>query len=282
MCVCGSGEESAEPPYRIRFAETALDGDQTGEVVRSRRIRQQTGEHAGCPHRLDGGQGVGCRQELQHLGLDPLARKRGNRVCCCLAGLERRRVRRSLPVPGMESEEAEDAEVILGDARRGVADEADAAGFQIGLPAEIVVQRAVGRRAHGVDGEVAARRVLPPVVGERDLGVAAVGALVAPERRDLVAAAACERRDGAVRDPARDGAGLDACVLQQGQHALRRVGGADVDIVTLAAEQRVAHAAAHEADVGAASGESVDHRTGARRRHPGGVDRAHPIAGPER
>ena len=166
--------------------------------------------------------------------------------------------------------------MVLGDAGGGVADEADAAGFQIGLPAEIVMERAVRRRAHGVDGEIAAGGILPPVVGESDLGVAAVGPLVAPERRDLVAVAACERRDGAVRDPARQGAGLDLRVLQQGQHALRRVGGADVDIVALAAEQRVAHAAAHEADVGAASGESVDHRAGARRRHPGRVDRAHP------
>ena len=131
--------------------------------------------------------------------------------------------------------------------------------------------------AHGVDGEVAARGVLPPVVGERDLGVAAVGALVAPERRDLVALAAGERGDGAVRDPARHGAGLDAGTLQQRQHALRRIGGADVDVGALAPEQSVAHAAADEADIGALGGKRVDHRAGGGRRHPGCVDGAcHP------
>ena len=48
-------------------------------------------------------------------------------------------------------------------------------------PAEIIPQRAVGVHRHGVDGEVAPRRVLPPVGGPGHLGMAAVGRDVAAQ-----------------------------------------------------------------------------------------------------
>jgi hypothetical protein len=39
-----------------------------------------------------------------------------------------------MPVPGMEAEEAQDAQVILADARLGILDEADAPGGEVGKP----------------------------------------------------------------------------------------------------------------------------------------------------
>ena len=75
----------------------------------------------------------------------------------------------------MKAEEAQDAQIILGDAGRGIADEAHAARVQIGKAADIVVHRAVARHRQRVDGEVAPLRVVLPVAAERDLGLAAEG-----------------------------------------------------------------------------------------------------------
>ena len=120
-------------------------------------------------------------------------------------------IRLAAAVPGVEAEESEDA---AGGPRR-----CGSRGHQRSARARprgplarrnSRIDRAVRRGAHGVDGEVAARRVLAPVVGERDLGVAAVGPLVAPERGDFVALAAGKRSHRAVLDATRDGTGLDA------------------------------------------------------------------------
>ena len=83
---------------------------------------------------------------------------------------------------GEEAEEAQDAEIVLGDALRRRADEAYPAGGEIGAAAEVVEQPPRAIAAHRVDREVAPRRIGLEVVGERDLGVAAVG-------RDVLAAA---------------------------------------------------------------------------------------------
>ena len=70
-------------------------------------------------------------------------------------------------IGGMEAEEAQDAQIVLGDARAGIADEAHAARFEIGKPADVVVHRAVGIDRQRVDGEVAPLRVALPVAAER-------------------------------------------------------------------------------------------------------------------
>ncbi len=88
---------------------------------------------------------------------------------------ERLGIRRRPAVVGEEAEEAQDPEIVLGDPRGRVADETHAAGLEIGAAAEIVEEAALAIAAHGVDGEVAPRRIGLEIVGERDLGVAAVG-----------------------------------------------------------------------------------------------------------
>ena len=55
------------------------------------------------------------------------------------------RVGRALAVGGVEAEEAQDAQIVLGDARRRIADEAHAPRREIGKPADIVVDGAVAR-----------------------------------------------------------------------------------------------------------------------------------------
>ena len=83
---------------------------------------------------------------------------------------------------GMEAEEAQDPQMVLGDALERVADEADVPFSKIVEAAEIVEDlagRGIGRKR--VDGEVAPRRVLFPVVGEGDRRAAAVGRDVAAQ-----------------------------------------------------------------------------------------------------
>ena len=54
------------------------------------------------------------------------------------------RIGRALPVSRVKAEEAQDAQIILGDTLAGIADEAHAARFEVGEAADIVVHRAVG------------------------------------------------------------------------------------------------------------------------------------------
>ena len=62
------------------------------------------------------------------------------------AGLEARPVERRRAVPGMETEEAQHAQAILGDAPVGIADEAHFMCGEIGAAVERIVERAVADR----------------------------------------------------------------------------------------------------------------------------------------
>ena len=106
-----------------------------------------------------------------------------------------------------------------------------------------------------------------PVVGEGDARMAAVGLDVAAQGGDLEMPAADERRHRAVLDAGRDGA--DAGALEAPHDRLRRVGGREVDVLHVAAEQRIAHAAADEARLAAVARQRIDHRARIRRLDPG-------------
>ena len=105
----------------------------------------------------------------------------------------------------MEAEQAQDAQVILVDAHDRIADEAHAAGFEIGDAAEIVEDLAVARRVERIHGEVAPRGVFLPVGGERDHRAAAVGLHVAAQGGDLERRMRGDGGDGAVVDAGRHG-----------------------------------------------------------------------------
>src|SRR3990167_11414613 len=82
--------------------------------------------------------------------------------------------------------ETKDAQMILGNARCGIADKGDASRLQVGKTAKPVVDRAgVEIGVQRVDREIAPRRIVAPVVGERDRGPAPVGFDVTAQRRDL-------------------------------------------------------------------------------------------------
>ena len=85
------------------------------------------------------------------------------------AGGERGGVGLAFAEAGVEAEEAQDAKVVLGDALQRFADEADAARRDIIEAAEIIENLAAGGVGiERVDGEVAARGIFAPIVGEGD------------------------------------------------------------------------------------------------------------------
>ncbi len=175
---------------------------------------------------------------------------------------------------GVEAEEAEDPQMVLGDALERVADEADPGRLEVGDAAEIVEHfpaRRVG--AQGVDGEVAAGGILAPVLGIGDGGAAAVGGDVAPQRGDLDRRAADHRGDRAVGEAGGDG--LDRALFEPRDHRLRRQAGGEVDVADFEPEQGVAHAAADIAGVALAGAERAQQPLHAGAVLPGGVGQLH-------
>ena len=104
---------------------------------------------------------------------------------------------------GVEAEEAEDAEPVLGDPPVGVADEADTAGNDVGIAAERIVDDAGSVDRKRIDGEIAPAGIRLPVAAEADDGAAAVGLDILAERRHLVADAVGDERQRAVLDAGR-------------------------------------------------------------------------------
>ena len=85
-------------------------------------------------------------QQLEHLHADALARQLLEPGTAGDAGVHAVGIGQAAAVDGMETEEPQDAQVVLGDPGRGVADEADAPRLQVGEPADIIVERAVAAR----------------------------------------------------------------------------------------------------------------------------------------
>ena len=164
--------------------------------------------------------------------------------------------RSAVAIGGVEAEEAQDAQIILGDPPRRVADEAHAPLLEIVEPADMIVDRAVARRIERVHGEVAPLGIAPPVAPERDPGMAPVGLDILAQRRHLERRAVDHDRDGAVVDAGRHR--LEARGRGAAHHLLRHGGGGEVDVADRLAEQRVAHGAADHARFLAVAVEHVE------------------------
>jgi hypothetical protein len=88
---------------------------------------RRTGEEqAGIAHDRQRRHGVSGDQQLEHLHPHPLARQPVEMRARCNAGGEPGRIGRAVAIGGMEAEEPQDAQMVLGDARRRRADEAHA------------------------------------------------------------------------------------------------------------------------------------------------------------
>ena len=87
----------------------------------------------------------------------------------------------------MKAEIAQDAQIILFNTRRRIADKTHAIGLYIRQPVPCrVVQRAIGIGIKRVNGEVAPRRIALPVFGKGNLGMAAIGCHINPQSGDFI------------------------------------------------------------------------------------------------
>ncbi len=147
-------------------------------------LREDLGEQAGYIEEFEGMAGVAFREHPGEFVADALVADLGDVAGLLLDGgkgawldLE--------PQAGGETDRAEHAELVFGEAGDGVADGADDAGGEVGLTVDkvegggcsvgvLVIQERI--EEHAVDGEVAAEHIFAGVGGEADrVGAAAVG-----------------------------------------------------------------------------------------------------------
>jgi hypothetical protein len=158
-------------------------------------------------------------EQAQHLLAHPLGRQQAKSSALGNAGGKALGVGRTLAIVGGQAEEAQDAQVVLADARRRIADEAHAALGEIGIGAERVEHLAVGAAIERVDRKVAPARIGGPIIREGHRGVAAVGLDVLAQRRDLIGDMVGDDRDRAVGHAGRDGG--EARRLRRRHHLVR-------------------------------------------------------------
>ena len=113
-------------------------------------------------------------------------------------GAQRLGIHLALAIPGMKAEQAQDAQIILGDAGGGIADKAHPPGDQILHAAMIIENLAIGGGIKRIDGEIAPRRILAPVLGIGDHGMAAIGCHIAAQAGHFENLAVLDRGDGAM------------------------------------------------------------------------------------
>ena len=114
-------------------------------------------------------------QQLEQFHPHPLARQLREAGAPGDAGGKPGGIGRALAIGGVEAEEAQDAQIILGDALARLADEAHAPRREIGEPADVIVHGAIGGDGQRIHGEVAPLGIGAPVAAEAHLGVAAEG-----------------------------------------------------------------------------------------------------------
>ena len=108
-----------------------------------------------------------------------------------------------------------------------------------------------------VQREVAASRISLPIAREGDLGMAAEGLDVAPERGHLERRAVGDHRDCAVLDPGRDR--FQSSLIGERDHLLRRGGGGEIDLGDRQFEKGIAHGAADGARLHALAAQGIEH-----------------------
>src|SRR6185437_3516304 len=96
-----------------------------------------------------------------------------------------RRVGSAAAVPGIEPEEAKNAQIVFTDSLIGIADKPHVPRGNIFTPGEVIEHGAVRTGVKRVDSEIAAQRIFFPVGRESDNRTAAESLHIAAERSDL-------------------------------------------------------------------------------------------------
>ena len=137
--------ERAEAAYRVgRKRRRRFDLDHVGEARELRHPAEQQFHEARFRHHRQRRHRIGGHQQLDEFAAHPLARQRPQPVARDDAGMQPGGVGRATGIGSLEAEEAQDAQIVLGDAAGGIADEADPPVPEIVQAADVVVHHAVG------------------------------------------------------------------------------------------------------------------------------------------
>ena len=154
-----------------------------------------------------------------------------------------------MAIARMETEEAQDAQVVLRDALFRITDKDDAAALHVRPAIDEIMHRAMLIAVERVHGEVAPLRIGVPVVGEPDLGAAAVGLHVMAQRGDFEGMVIDHHRHRAMLDAG--GMNLHGSGSAGRRHLCGRQGGGDIDLRHGFAQQCIAHRTARHAALAA-------------------------------
>jgi hypothetical protein len=183
-------------------------------------------------------------EDFQQFRAHPLGRKRRKPRPLGNGGGKAGRIQPAVAEARRKAQKAQDAQIILADALARIADEAHAAGGEIGEPPDVVAHETLGVERQRVEGEIAPTRVGGEIAAETHFGAPAVGLDILAQRGDLDGPAVEDQRDGAVGDAGgREG---DPRRLRPRHHDLGRGGGGEVEIAGRLTEQKVAHRPADE------------------------------------
>ena len=262
--------ERAEPADRVgRQTQQALRRDHRRERPGVGDAAENRQQQPAIRHRGDRAGRTFRDHQLQHFHAHAFGGKRGEAGAAGNAGEISGAIRFARAIGGMNAEEPEDAQVILGDARGGIADEAHAPGADIIQSADVIMHHAIGIDRQAVDGEIAPLGVADPVAAERHRRLAAEGLGILAQRGDLERLRVDHQRHGAVLDTGRHA--LDPGRLGAADHLGRQRSGRDIDIADRNPQQRIADRAANHAGFFAAAVEQSEHAGGWTRSEPGRV-----------
>ena len=248
--------------------------DQPIEQRHVRYLGQHRREDAAAEHRAYGETRIVQPQQLEQFVGNAFARQPFQAA--------RRRLARGIgfpvhfaaPEPREETKIAQDAQMILGNALRGIANEAQTLCLQIGQTAEIVGNLARLRiRIERIDREIAPRRIFPPVVRKGHGGAAAVGGNIAPQGRDFERAPIGYGGDRAVIDAG--GHRFEARRLEPPHHLFGPKRRGHIDIVHGAPQKAVAHRAADDPGPHLAIAQCGNHGDQGRIAAPRGIGQFH-------
>ncbi len=229
---------------------------QAAQNLRIFRARQYFGEHAHLRHNIDHRRRVGRGQQFEHFIAETLARELAQRLCPGGSGGKAGAVGRACAVPGVEAEETQQAEMVFGDALAGIANETNTAGLNVLHAVPGIVDIALGRARQRVHGEIATRRVGLPVIGKRNIGMAAMALHIHSECGDLKMLPVDHGGYGAVRQTGRNI--LNPGLFEKRHDGFGYVRRGNVDIANGNVEQGIAHATADESYLLSSAAKRVD------------------------
>ena len=147
--IFGDGDaQRAEPQHPVgRQGQLGLDGDHLPQRAGIADAAGDARHQPGIVHRHHSRQRAGRDKKLDEFAADALGGEAGHAIAAADAGEQSGAVRCAVAVSRVNAEEAQDAQIILGDAAIGITDEAHAPRIDNGKAADMIMHDAVdGRR----------------------------------------------------------------------------------------------------------------------------------------